>query len=796
MNAPLRPELLQTAAPTRQGIGQRLPRKEDRRFLLGRGQFIGDIRMPDMLDVAFLRSPVAHARLGAIHKPEGMAALVYTMADLLGVKPIMAASALPGFKVSAQYPLAHEKVRFVGEPVVACIAPTRAQAEDIVAQVVVDYDELPVLHEMTQSVDASARVHDEWANNVFVETNTNISAKSGAAPAEEGATLTVRRQLRTSRQCMMPMEGRAVLCWWDHRLDQLVMYSAAQMPHINRTGLAECLGLDEGQIRVISPDVGGGFGYKGILLPEEICCAWLARHLGRPVRWLEDRREQLGANANCREHAYDIAVEVDRSSGRLIGIDCDAMVDSGAYSSYPFGACLESAQVGSILPGPYRMDRFRCRTRSVATNKPPILPYRGVARTGVCFALELTLDAAARELGIEPWALRAQSLVPASAMPYTNITNKFFDSGDYQTCMMKAVDLLDWSAWRARQATAPAGQRIGLGLAVFCEQGAHGTSVYHAWGIPMVPGYEQCAARFTPDGVLEVRIGVHSHGQGMETSMAQIAHTVLGIDTDQVRVQHGDTAASPYSTGTWGSRSAVMAGGAVGTACAALARRVIDIAAALLNQPAAALQLSGGRVGVPGSPDSLSLKDIAHAWYRAPQKIPAGIDAAGLEVVVGYKTAPDTGTFSYACHACAVQVDTATGRVTLLDYAICEDGGVLLNPQIVEGQLIGGLAQGIGTALYEESPFDAEAQPLASTLADYLMPGAGEMPPLKIVHMETPSPLSLFGQKGIGEGGAIAPPAAIINAVNDALHALGAEIRQCPASPERVLAALAAGSPR
>ena len=786
MNARTPPAGLVLPTDADQGIGGTPRRKEDHRLLLGRGQYVGDIRMPDMLDVAFVRSPVAHARLGRIDKPEGLASMVYTMDDLHGVQPILAASSLPGFKQSVQHPLATDKVRFVGELVAACVAPTRARAEDIAAQVMVDYLDLPVLADMEGAVESGTRVHDEWSDNVFAETNTDRGAAVPGAPA----TRTVRRRLRTSRQCMMPLEGRAVLCWWDHRLDQLVMYSAAQVPHINRTGLAECLGLDQGQIRVVSPDVGGGFGYKGLLLPEEICCAWLARHLGRPVRWLEDRREQLGANANCREHAYDIAVEVE-ADGRLVGIECDAMVDSGAYSSYPFSACLEAAQIGSILPGPYMMDRFVCRTRSVATNKPPILPYRGVARTGVCFALELMLDAAARELGIEPYELRARSLVPASAMPYTNITNKYFDSGDYLAAMTKAVEALGWQGWRERQAAAPTGKRIGLGLAVFCEQGAHGTSVYHGWGIPMVPGYEQCAARFTPDGILEIRLGVHSHGQGMETSMAQVAHTVLGIDIDRVRVQHGDTANSPYSPGTWGSRCAVMAGGAVGTACQALAARMTEIAAALLGVPAASLRVEGGRIGVPDSP-GLPLDEIARTWYRAPQKIPLGIDPSGLEVVVGYKTAPDTGTFSYACHACAVEVDIATGHVKLLDYAICEDGGVLLNPQIVEGQLIGGLAQGIGTAMYEEMPFDSEGQPLASTLADYLMPGAGEMPPLKIIHMETPSPLTLFGQKGIGEGGAIAPPAAIVNAVNDALHALGAELTECPASPERVLRALAA----
>ncbi|MES1952626.1 carbon-monoxide dehydrogenase large subunit [Salinisphaera sp. S4-8] len=769
------------------GIGARLARKEDARFLAGRGQFVADIRMPGMLDVAFVRAPVAHARIVEIEKPDGWESLVYTMADMAGVKPIVAASKLPGFQVSEQYPLAKDKVRFVGEMVAMCVAPSRARAEDLAEQVFVDYEDLPVVSDMHAAANGSAegKLHAHWDSNVFLETQVD----NAAAMADDVVSL--RRSLSTSRQCQVPLEGRGVVCYWDHRLGRLEMTSAAQMPHINRTGLAECLGLDEGQVRVVSPDVGGGFGYKGILLPEEICCAWLAMQLDRPIRWIEDRNEHLSANANCREHAYDITVHVERS-GRLAGIDCDAIVDSGAYSSYPFSACLEAAQIGSILPGPYKMDSYRCHTRSAATNKPPILPYRGVARTGVCFALEVMLDIAARELGIEPYELRERSLVGADDMPYTNITNKLFDSGDYIACMQRAVEALDWSGWRARQAEATGRKRIGLGLATFCEQGAHGTSVYHGWGIPMVPGYEQCNARVTTDGILELYLGAHSHGQSMETTMAQVAHTVLGIDPQHVRIRHGDTDGSPYSTGTWGSRNAVMSGGAVAAACEKLADRLRYLAAHLLNVAADDLVFKNGAVATADGSRSITLVEIAHTWYRAPQRLPDDVDPAGLGLVAGYKMRPDMGTFSYATHACAVEVDTVTGAVTLLDYAICEDGGVLINPMVVEGQLIGGLAQGVGTALYEEMPFDDEAQPLASTLADYMVPGAAEMPPLRIEHMQTPSPFSSFGQKGIGEGGAIAPPAAIANAVNDALAGLGAEIHSVPISPERVIAALEA----
>ncbi len=774
--------------PPSHGVGAPLRRKEDERFLHGRGQYVADLRLPGMLDVAFVRSPLAHGRLVSITKPAGREGEVYTMDDLVGVRPIRAVSGLAGFKPSDQWPLARGKVRQVGETIAMCVATSRARAEDLAEQVQVEIDSLPAVVDMLAARSAAppALVHDDWGDNVFLHTHV----KGDLAAIKAGAPIQVRRHIRTARQSMAPMEGRGVVCQWDSRLEQLVMHSAAQMPHINRAGLSECLGLDQGQIRVIAPDVGGGFGYKGILLPEEICLAWLAMQLQCPVRWIEDRGEQLTANANCREHDYDITLYAERD-GRLLAVDCDATVDSGAYSSYPFSACLEAAQVGSILPGPYKMAAYDCRTWSVATNKPPILPYRGVARTGVCFAIELMMDAVARAAGLEPQAVRLANLVQPQEMPYDNITGKHFDSGDYPQALNRAIEALDLPKWRARQqAGGEPHIRIGVGHSIYCEQAAHGTSVYHGWGIPMVPGFEGCHARLTPDGVLELRIGAHSHGQGMETTLAQVANTVLGITEQRVRLVHGDTALSPYSTGTWGSRCAVMSGGAVAAACKALLERVQAIAAALLDAPAATLCAADGAVTDPASGRSVTLTEVAHAWYRQPQRMPADVNPAGLEVTAGYKAQRDTGTFSYAAHACALAVDTELGTVEILDYVICEDGGVLLNPLIADGQVLGGLAQGIGTALFEEMPYDADGQPLAPTLADYLLPGATEVPMARLDHMETPSPYTEFGQKGIGEGGAIAPPAAIVNAINDALAALGVEITECPASPRRILQAL------
>jgi carbon-monoxide dehydrogenase large subunit len=770
---------------TGQGVGARLIRKEDDRLMRGRGQFVADLRFAGMQDVAFVRSPLAHARIRGIAAPQSPSDAVFTAPDLLGVKPIRAVSGLRGFKVSEQPALATDKVRFVGELVAMCVAPTRAQAEDIAGSVTLDLEELPAVHDMLAARNpGSELVHDHWADNVFLETFVDVDiGKALDAPIK------VTREIRTARQCMAPIEGRGVVALWDTRLEQLTLYSACQMPHIVRTGLAGCLGLEEAQVRIIAPDVGGGFGYKGILLAEEVCLGWLAMHRGHPVRWIEDRREHLTAGANCREHYYRITGYADRD-GRLIGIDCEATVDSGAYSSYPFSACLEAAQVASILPGPYDFPAFRCRTYSVATNKCPILPYRGVARTGVCFALELLLDAIAREAGVEPHEVRAKILVRPEQMPFDNITNKHFDSGDYPQSLRRALASIDIDAVRTRQQRGePDGRLIGVGLSIYCEQAAHGTSVYYGWGIPMVPGYEQATARVTPDGGLELRVGVHSHGQGLETTLAQVAHEILGIDVARIRVVHGDTAMTPYSTGTWGSRCMVMAGGAVSTACKEIAKRAIKVGAQLLQTNADSVTMHAGEV--VGPQGSISLGEIARTWYLKPQNLPNDVDPGGLEATIGYKPVRDSGTFSYATHAALVAVDPDIGDVEILDYVIVEDGGKLVNPMIVDGQIYGGFAQGIGTALYEEMPFDQSAQPLASTFADYLLPGPTEVPAPRLDHMETLAPYTEFGVKGIGEGGAIAPPAAIVNAVNDALRRLGVELLHSPITPRRILTAIA-----
>jgi carbon-monoxide dehydrogenase large subunit len=774
----------------REGIGARVPRKEDARHLAGKGNFVGDMAMPGLQEVAFLRSPLAHARITGAEIPPEFADRVVLREMMTDAADILAPSTLPTYQTSAQPPLASGKVRFVGEGVALAFAPTRALAEDLLEQVQVSYEELPVFHDSWSALAAKGELlHDGWKDNVFMTLRANRDFDALSAQAE----VKISRTVELSRQCMVPMEGKAVMAYWDYQANQLVVVSATQVPHLLRVGIAQHLGMNEENVRVVSPDVGGAFGYKCVMHPEELCVAWLAKTHKRPFRYLEDRREHLIVGANTRQHHYELTAYADRN-GRLLALDAVITIDGGAYSCWPFNIGLEPGQAVGNLPGPYAFRGYRCETRCVGTNKPGFMPYRGVARTGVCFAMELLMDALAREVGREPWQVRLENLVPGEQMPYVNVANKHFDSGDFPASLKRAVEMIGVEAVRERQARGePDGRRIGVGTATYTEQSAHGTSVFATWGLPVIPGYDQAMVKMTADGGLEVRVGVHSHGQGMETSFAQIAHDVLGVPVDRIRVVHGDTGQTPFSTGTYASRSTVMSGGAVAVACKELLPRVQAIAAHLMGVQPEAVSLLEGRAWAGDK--SVTLAEVGTAWYLKPNELPADVNLGGLEVSRAYKPKVDTGAFTFASQAAVVAVDTETGEVEILDYVVVEDCGTIVNPMIVEGQTIGGIAQGIGTAMYEETPYDDQGQPLASTLADYILPGATEVPRIRIEHTETPSPNTEFGAKGMGEGGAIAPPAVIFNAVNDALRGTGAaEVMMTPLTPRRLLRALAGAS--
>jgi carbon-monoxide dehydrogenase large subunit len=767
-----------------EGIGARVRRKEDARHLKGRGQFVGDYHMAGLQEVAFLRSPNAHARVVSKVKAPEHAARTFFSEDLTGVSPIVTQSSIPGYKASSYPILATDKVRFVGEPVAMCVAKTRAIAEDLIELIEVEYAELPVIASCTAGRRSDAALlHETWGDNLFLETHFD----SGVEDAIANAPVSVELEMACSRQAMHPMEGKGVMAWWDYRAGQLVVHPSTQVPHLIRAGLSDVMGIPQAIIRVVAPDVGGGFGYKCLLQPEEVAIAWLAYTFKKPFRWTEDRREHLVAGANARQHEYKIKAYAD-ATGKLLALDAEVCVDTGAYSVWPFTACLEAAQAGGNLPGPYHLPAYRCATYSVATNKPPFAPYRGVARPGVCFAMEQVIDALAKAVGREAWEVRRDNLVRADAMPYTNITNKHYDSGDYPEALIAAKDMIGLEAFRNGPKRDEKGRYLGIGFASFTEQSAHGTKVFAAWGLPLVPGFDQAHVKLTPDGALEVKAGIHTIGQGLETTLAQIAHEQTGVPIKDIRVTLGDTANTPFSTGAYASRGIVMSGGAVSRAAEVVAKRIKAIAAHLLQVDTESVAFANGRIYSGNA--SVSYADIGCAWYLRPDQLPDSVNTGGLETTEGYKPLVDSGVFSYATHATRVAVDPETGLVEILDYVVVEDCGKMVNPMIVEGQTYGGAAQGIGTALFEESPYDDNGQPLASTLLDYILPGPTELPKFRIEHRESLSPYSAHGIKGVGEGGAIAPPAAIVNAINDALSPLNASVRTVPASPERIRAAI------
>lgn len=773
------------------GIGARVLRKEDKRLLTGTAQFVGDIKLPRLWEAAYVRSPIAHGRINKITKPAAFIDRVFTAEDMADALPIRAESSLPTYKVSDYPALATGKVRYVGECVAICIAPTRAEAEDIAEQVLLDLTPLPpVVDALKARAPDAARVHEEWDDNLFLTTFADGDIEAVKARAD----VVIQREYNTARQCMVPLEGKGTLSYWDAKAGQLVVYTSTQVPHLIRTGIAQFLQMDQGEVRVIAPDVGGGFGYKCVLQPEELSVSWVARKTGRPIRWTEDRREHLVAGANTRQHHYLLTAYADKT-GRILGIDAEITVDVGAYSVWPFTACLEAAQAGGNLPGPYAFDVYRCKTFSVATNKPAFTPYRGVARPGVCFAMELTIDAIARAVGREPADVRRENLIPAAAMPYTTVTKKFYDSGDYPGSLARATEMIDLAGFRLRQAAARAeGRHLGIGFSTFTEQSAHGTKVFASWGLPLVPGYEQAMVKITPSGSVEVRSGNHSFGQGLETTLAQVASEWLTVDVGNIRVVMGDTGLTPYSTGAYASRGMVMAGGAVSKSAEVLAGRLKAHAAHLLQCGPEDVKLRDGVAWHRAA--SVTIADIARAWYLRPDQLASDVETAGLEVTEGYKPDIDTGVFTYATHAAIVEVDTETGIVKVEDYVIFEDCGRRVNPLILEGQAYGGAAQGIGTALFEEVIYDSAGQPLTSTLADYILPGPAELPSFRLDHAETLSPYTRHGIKGVGEGAAIAPGGAIVNAINDALTPLGVELSRIPATPERVLGAILAARDR
>ncbi|HEX3992533.1 MAG TPA: xanthine dehydrogenase family protein molybdopterin-binding subunit [Acetobacteraceae bacterium] len=767
------------------GVGASMLRKEDDRHLRGRAQFVADITLRGTQEVVFLRSPHAHAKINSISVPPATRGKVFTAADLPRIRPIRVVTQSAGAKSPPWPPLATDKVRYVGEAIAACVAPTRAEAEDLAAAITVDYVPLAaVVQAQTERASSPDLVHEYFGDNLFQE-RTLVGGDIDAAA--RAAEVTISREYRMNRQSGAPMECRGILACRDHRLDEVVVYASTQTPHTIRVALGEILGLEERCIRVVAPDVGGGFGPKARLYPEEIILTALALELDHPVRWIEDRNEHLLTGAHTRDHHYKVTAYADRA-GKILGIDCEITVDAGAYGMWPQGPYQEANMAARTLPGPYAISNYRARIYTVATNKAPIGPYRGVGRPGACFAMERTIDEVARAVGRDPVAVRIENMIPPAQMPYASVTGMLYDTGDYAASVRLCADLLNLSSIRERQQLGePDGRFIGIGFASFTEQTAHGAAEFASRGASIIPGFESCRAQILTDGSVVLMVGIQSHGQGLETALSQIACQELGIDPARISVRHGDTESTAFGFGTFASRSMVMSGGAVARASRILRDKLCQIGAFLLQCDVAEVRCEDG--AVHGPKGSVTVAEIAKIAHLRMHELPPGVPPL-LDVTTTYEPGMSTGVYSYATHGAVVAVDPETGAIELLDFAVAEDCGTMVNPMLVEGQIRGGVVQGIGTALHEEIPYDLQGQPLAATFLDYHMPGAHELPAITIGHLHTPATATEYGMKGMGEGGAVAPPAAVANAVRDALASLGVEVNETPMTSQRVLAAI------
>lgn len=747
-------------------IGARVLRFEDVRLLSGTARYLDDIVRPNMLHLSIVRAQTAHAKILDIDSSAladiGFPTQVFTSADI-GKLAIKAHQDYPQMQYSEQPVLAVGRMRFVGEPVAAVLADDPYRAEDAAEMVFVDYDPLPVVGTMDQARDASLpTLFDGWKSNVIVEREMK-GGDLDKARAE--AAHVIRRTYSTQRQAGVSMEGRGVVAEYNPADRVLTVWSSTQFPHIVRTCLAEVLDWPESRLRVVAPDVGGGFGVKGQVYPEEILVPWLAVKTGRPVKWVEDRREHLMASIHARDHLHVLEAYVS-AEGRLLGLTADITVDNGAYSTYPFTSAGEPGMVGKVLPGPYDFQAYHAVYRAVATNKCSIGTYRGVARPSAVFSQERLMDDIAKELGLDPIEFRLKNIV--RKFPYKNVLGFHYDEGSYAESLETMRDLLAADRAEAKASATSTTKRVGVGIACFIEQTAHGTPDFIRRRVPIETGYIAARVEMEPDGQAIIDLGMQNHGQGLETTMAQVAADALGIEPKDVYVRHGDTLTTPYSVGTWGSRGAALGGGAVHVAATQLADKLRAIAAHLLQAKADDIVLGGSKASLKSNAGRfVEIRKLARIALRNADQMPEGM-APGLEASFSQDGPPD-GTYSNAVHAAVVDIDVRTGKMKLRRFVVVEDCGVVLNPMIADGQVRGGVVQGIGSAMLEHFVYDAECQPLTTSFADYLMPQAPEIPNIEVHHIVTPTPLTPLGAKGMGEGGAIGPAAAIANAVANAL---------------------------
>ncbi|MGV9386608.1 xanthine dehydrogenase family protein molybdopterin-binding subunit [Nonomuraea sp. NPDC003707] len=774
-------------------VGRSAARREDLRLLSGHGRFVDDLHLPGTLHAQFVRSTVAHGTVTGVDLSATLATpgvvAAFTAADLdLGDITAILDRPPSEFVPTAMPVLARDRVRYVGEPVAVVLAGNPYAVEDGVEAARVTYEaDRPVVSAEQALAPGAPLLHPAAAANTLVD--VSMFATEGIDAVFAGAHRVVGVRVNSARQNALPLETRGAVASWDPREEQLVVHTCTQVPHLVRTLLAECLRLDERAVRVIAPDMGGGFGLKCVVGREELAAAAAALRLRRPVKWIEDRRDALTASFLAREQHYDVRAAFDED-GRMLALDAGIVCDMGAYSCYPFTAGIEPLMASAELPGVYRVPAYRVRARAVATNKAPSAPYRGVSRPQIVMVMERLMERAARELDLDPVEVRRRNLI--TEFPYTGVNEVTYDPGSYLESLDFCERLLRDEGWyERREAAAAEGRHVGIGYSCFNERTGYGSAAFAKRKMAVVPGFDLAEARMDLSGTVTVTTGTMSHGQSHETTMAQIVADRLRLDIAQVKIHQGDTDRVPYGFGTFASRSATIGGSAVARAASALGDRLLRLAAYLLDTTGDNVELHDGSVRRrDGHGRALTYRELAEVAYLKAHLLPKDAEP-GLTASASFDVQGD-GTFSNAAHGVVVELHPGTGQVEILRYVCVEDCGVAINPQVVEGQCRGGIAQGIAGALFERVTYDAQGEPECASFIDYKVPTACEIPDIEIHHLRTPCAFTESGAKGAGEGGTIGAPAAVLNAVNDALRSTGVELDDTPIRPETVQRAIGA----
>jgi carbon-monoxide dehydrogenase large subunit len=785
---------------TSSGIGAAVKRREDFRFLKGIGKYTDDIAVPGQTYMFLLRSPVAHARIEKIDTTAAKAVpgvvAVFTQADIDASGPV---GGLPcGWLVTSRdgspmkepkHPiLASGKVRHVGDPVVAVIAETLQQAKDAAELVTVDYADLPPVVDMKAALSGKTAVHDEAPDNLCFDWELGDKAATEAAFAK--AAHVTKLDLVNNRLVPNAMEPRAALGVYEVGTGDYTLYTTSQNPHVIRLLMgAFVLGIPEHKLRVYAPDVGGGFGSKIYHYAEEALVTWASKQVGRPVKWTAERTESFLSDAHGRDHVTHAEMAFDKD-GKAIGLRVDTLANMGGYLS-TFAPCIPTWLHGTLLAGQYTTPAIYCNVKAVFTNTVPVDAYRGAGRPEATYLLERLMSKAAGELGLDQAEIRRRNFIQPNQFPYQTPVAVVYDTGDYGASLDKAMELADYAGFPARRAASKAkGKLRGIGVASYIEAcGIAPSSLVGALGA-RAGLYEAATIRVNPTGSVSVLTGSHSHGQGHETTFAQVVADKLGIGIDQVDIVHGDTAKVPFGMGTYGSRSIAVGGTAIVNALDKVIEKGRKIAAHLLEAAESDIVFENGAYQVKGTDRQKTFGEVALVAY-VPHKYPIDKIEPGLEETAFYD--PKNFTFPAGTYICELEIDPRTGAVEIVSFTAADDFGNVINPMIVEGQVHGGLAQGIGQALLEQAVYDENGQLKTGSYMDYCMPRADDVPYFKVTTTTTPCTHNPLGVKGCGEAGAIGAPPAVINAIVDALAEFGVTHIDMPATPEKIWRAIDGG---